>query len=92
VCRMYVTPRVLRWVRESRICIGLEFAAWKVGVSVSTLESWECGDSYPTYVELKRLVDVYCTAMGIFYLPEPPDYSLPILLDHRLLGVGDDDA
>jgi len=92
LCRMYITPRVLRWVRECRICIGLEFAASKVGVPVCTLESWERGDSYPTYSELKRLCCVYRTSMGIFYLPEPPGYSLPSLLDHRLLGIGDDDA
>ena len=77
-----ITPEVLKWARERRIRLSIEYAAEKLNVKPKRLEAWEAGTDQPTFVQLKRIARLYKTHLSIFYLPEPPTDFRP-LADHR---------
>ena len=67
-----ITPEVLKWARERRIRLPIEYAAKKLNVKPEQLAAWEAGTDKPTFAQLKRIAKVYRTHVSIFYLPEPP--------------------
>ena len=80
-----ITPEVLKWVRERRIRLSVEYAAEKLNVKPERLEAWEAGKDLPTFAQLKKIAKLYKTHISVFYLPEPPtDFKL--LADHRGLS------
>ena len=79
-----ITPEVLKWAREKRIRLKIEYAAKKLKVEPERLEAWEDGTEQPTFMQLKNIAKVYKTHISIFYLPEPPtDFQPPT--DYRVL-------
>ena len=79
-----ITPEVLKWARERRIRLSIEYAAEKLNVKLERLEAWEAGREKPTFAQLKKIANLYKTHISVFYLPEPPtDFKL--LTDHRKL-------
>ncbi len=77
-----ITPEVLKWARERRIRLSIEYAAEKLKVESEQLEAWEDGAEKPTFAQLKKIANLYKTHLSIFYLPEPPaSFGYPI--DHR---------
>ncbi len=79
-----ITPEVLKWARERRIRLSIEYAAEKLNVTPARLEAWEAGTERPTFAQLKKIANRYKTHISVFYLPEPPtDFKL--LTDHRKL-------
>ena len=77
-----ITPEVLKWARERRIRLPIEYAAEKLKVESEQLEAWEDGAEKPTFAQLKKIAKIYKTHLSIFYLPEPPaSFGYPI--DHR---------
>jgi Zn-dependent peptidase ImmA (M78 family) len=72
ILRATVQPRVLIWARESR-GLSLEAAAQKLGVVRDRLEAWERGEALPTVKQLRRTAEVYKRAIGLLFLPEPPE-------------------
>jgi Zn-dependent peptidase ImmA (M78 family) len=79
-----ITPEVLKWAREKRFQLEIDYAAKKSNVKPEQLAAWEAGTDKPTFVQLKRIAKVYRTHVSIFYLPEPPASFKP-LTDHREL-------
>ena len=79
-----ITPEVLKWARERRIRLSIEYAAEKLNVKPERLEAWEAGTDQPTFAQLKRIAKLYKTHLSIFYLSEPPTDFRP-LADHRRL-------
>ena len=79
-----ITPEVLKWVRERRIRLSIEYAAKKLNVKPEQLEAWEAGTDKPTFAQLKKIAKLYKTHLSIFYLSEPPTDFRP-LADHRKL-------
>ena len=77
-----ITPEVLKWARERRIRLSIEYAAEKLKVESEQLEAWEDGAEKPTFAQLKKIAKIYKTHLSIFYLPEPPASFEP-LADHR---------
>ena len=77
-----ITPEVLKWARERRIRLPIEYAAEKLNVKPERLEAWEAGTDQPTFAQLKRIAKLYKTHLSIFYLSEPPTDFRP-LADHR---------
>ena len=77
-----ITPEVLKWARERRIRLSIEYAAEKLNVKPARLEAWEAGAEKPTFAQLKRIAKLYKTHLSIFYLSEPPTDFRP-LADHR---------
>ena len=87
-----ITPEVLKWARERRIRLSIEYAAEKLNVKPARLEAWEAGAEKPTFAQLKRIAKLYKTHLSIFYLSEPPTDFRP-LADHRsFLGAPKPDA
>ncbi len=77
-----ITPEVLKWARERRIRLSIEYAAKKLNVKRERLEAWEAGTDKPTFAQLKKIAKLYKTHLSIFYLSEPPTDFRP-LADHR---------
>ena len=79
-----ITPKVLKWAREKRFQLGIDYAAKKSNVKPDQLAAWEAGRDQPTFAQLKKIANTYKTHVSIFYLPEPPASFEP-LADHREL-------
>ena len=79
-----ITPEVLKWARERRIRLEIDYAAKKLKIDPERLEAWENGAGQPTFTQLKNIAKLYKTHISIFYLPEPPTDFQP-LTDYRVL-------
>ena len=79
-----ITPEVLKWAREKRIKLEIDYAAKKLKIDPARLEAWERGTEQPTFAQLKKIAKLYKTHISIFYLSEPPTDFQP-LTDYRVL-------
>src|SRR5829696_5934455 len=72
-----INPHVLAWARD-RAGLSVDDVAARMNKDVATVESWEKGDSAPTYSQLERLAYVlYKRPLALFFFPEPPDEPSP---------------
>ena len=78
-----ITPEVLKWARERRIRLKIDYAAKKLKIDPKRLEAWENGAEQPTFAQLKKIARLYKTHISIFYLPQPPTDFQP-LTDYRV--------
>ncbi|MDB5208221.1 MAG: hypothetical protein JWR72_3296 [Flavisolibacter sp.] len=70
--KAFITPKVLRWARESAR-MSLEAAAKKVPpVSAEKLGEWEEGLDQPTVRQAETLANAYKRPFAVFFLPEVP--------------------
>jgi Zn-dependent peptidase ImmA (M78 family) len=70
--RAYITPKVLKWSRETAR-MTLEAAASKVsGLTPEKLEEWEKGESLPTIKQAEALAKAYRRPFALFFLPDIP--------------------
>lgn len=76
-------PSVLRWARE-RAGLKPEALAEKLSVDASKVGAWERSGRI-TFSRLEKLAHATRTAIGLLYLPEPPDDRLPVP-DFRTVG------
>lgn len=79
-----ITPEVLKWARERRIRLEIDYAAKRLKIEPEILEAWENGTEQPTFAQLKKIAKLYKTHISIFYLPEPPT-DFQVLTDYRVL-------
>lgn len=79
-----ITPEVLKWARERRIRLEIDYAAKRLKIDPETLEAWENGTEQPTISQLKKIAKLYKTHISVFYLPEPP-IGFQSLIDYRVL-------
>lgn len=79
-----ITPEVLKWAREKRIRLEIDYAAKRLKIEPERLEAWENGTERPTFAQLKKIAKLYKTHISIFYLSEPPTDFRP-LTDYRVL-------
>ncbi|MFC0264545.1 ImmA/IrrE family metallo-endopeptidase [Fontibacter flavus] len=82
--KAYITPKVLKWARESARMLE-ETAAAKVSVSVNRLKEWEAGTSQPTIRQAQTLAKAYKRPFALFFLPDVPRDFQP-LQDFRKSG------
>ena len=75
--KAYITPKVLRWARESARMTE-ETAAAKVSKSKEILKEWEEGSSQPTIRQAKILAKAYKRPFALFFLPEIPRDFQPL--------------
>jgi len=67
-----VNPAILLWARESS-GLSAEDVAKKFKKTAADIESWEAGESAPTYIQLERLAyHLYKRPLAVFFFPEPP--------------------
>lgn len=70
-----ITPKVLKWARESAR-MSLETAAAKISVDPVLLKEWEEGTALPTIDQGEALSKVYRRPFSLFFLPsEPVDFK-----------------
>ena len=74
-----ITPLVLKWARE-RARYSIEEAS----ADFRGIESWEAGETSPTYPQLERLSEAFKIPLAVFFFPEPPDVP-PIRESFRTL-------
>jgi len=75
--RAFITPKVLKWARESAR-MSLEDAASKVSVSSNKLNDWEEGISQPTIKQAETLAKTYRRPFAVFFLPDIPRDFQPL--------------
>lgn len=88
--RTNVKSEVLVWARES-VKLTLADASRKLGVSDSTLEKWEAGESSSTIIQLRKMAEVYKRPLAVLYLRRPPTNYDPIKSFRRLVREVDFD-
>jgi Zn-dependent peptidase ImmA (M78 family) len=71
--RVAVKPELLRWARERS---GQEESA--LTERFPKLPQWESGQVQPTFKQLEDFAKATLTPFGAFFLPEPPQESLPV--------------
>ncbi len=72
-----MNPKVLKWARE-QTAYSVDEVAKKLKKKACVIESWESGESAPTYVQLETLAyRVYKRPVALFFFPEPPDEPDP---------------
>lgn len=75
--KAYVTPKVLKWARESAK-MSLEQAASKVNKTAEQLSAWEEGEELPTIKQAEKLAKSYRRPFALFFLPEIPNDFQPL--------------
>lgn len=75
--KAYITPKVLKWARESAR-ISEDTAASKVSVPVEKLLEWEDGSSQPTINQAEKLAKAYKRPFALFFLPDIPRDFQPL--------------
>ncbi len=78
--RVAVSPPVLAWALE-RSRLGVDTLASRF----PRLTEWESGERTPTLKQLENFARATHTAVGFFFLPEPPEEQVPIP-DYRTVG------
>lgn len=72
-----IQPRILSWARQT---VGLSIAdvAAQMKRSEDEITAWEAGKDAPTYPQLEKLAyQIYKRPLAVFFLPSPPEESLP---------------
>ena len=83
--KAYITPKVLKWARETAR-LTLEQAAKKVtGLSPERLTKWEEGTERPTIKQAETLARAYRRPFAMLFLPDVP-YDFKPLDDFRRSG------
>lgn len=72
----HVTPRVLRWARES-VGYDVDAAAEKIGVPRDRLESAEQGSGLLSLQEAEKAAETYDRPLAALFLPNPPPEPAP---------------
>lgn len=83
--KAYITPKVLKWARETAR-LSLEQAAKKIkGLTPERLTKWEDGTEQPTIKQAETLAKAYRRPFAMFFLPDVP-YDFKPLDDFRRSG------
>jgi Zn-dependent peptidase ImmA (M78 family)/transcriptional regulator with XRE-family HTH domain len=83
--KAYITPKVLKWARESARMTEETAAAKIPKLTVEKLKEWEDGTSQPTIRQAQILAKAYKRPFALFFLPEVPRDFQP-LQDFRISG------
>ena len=62
-----ITPEVLKWARERRIRLSIEYAAEKLNVKPERLRAWEAGVDQPTFAQLKKIAKISIKPTSLFF-------------------------
>jgi Zn-dependent peptidase ImmA (M78 family)/transcriptional regulator with XRE-family HTH domain len=66
-----ITPRVLRWARETA-GFSLDDTAHRLGEQLQRVQAWETGSEQPNVTSARALAALYGRPLAAFLLPEPP--------------------
>lgn len=72
-----VQPQIFRWARKS-VGLTVSDVANMLKRRPEEIEAWESGTDAPTYPQLEKLAyQIYKRPLAIFFLPAPPEETLP---------------
>ena len=72
-----INPEILIWARLSS-GLSIDDVASLFNKDFETIDNWEKGESFPTYVQLENLAyKIYKRPIAIFFFPHPPEESDP---------------
>jgi Zn-dependent peptidase ImmA (M78 family)/transcriptional regulator with XRE-family HTH domain len=72
-----IQPEIFRWARKS-VGLSVSDVAEMLKRQPDEIEAWEVGKGAPTYPQLEKLAyQIYKRPLAIFFLPAPPDETLP---------------
>lgn len=72
-----VQPEMFRWARKT-VGLSVSDVAEMLKRPEKEIEAWESGEAAPTYPQLEKLAyQIYKRPLALFFLPAPPDESLP---------------
>ena len=75
--KILVNPDILKWARESAN-LSFEEVGQKMKKTAETIQSWESGQAFPTYVQLEKLAyQIYKRPIAVFLFPNPPEEDSP---------------
>lgn len=80
----FVNPSLLTWSRE-RAGLSTEQVAKKLPVKPDRVQSWEAGETKPTFLQAQKWASVAHIPFGFLFLQQPPVEQLP-LPDLRTVG------
>ena len=80
--RVSVKPELLRWARARA---GINVDKLVQDKKFSKYREWESGEILPTLIQLEGFAKKTYVPVGYFFLPEPPEESIPIN-DFRTIG------
>jgi Zn-dependent peptidase ImmA (M78 family)/transcriptional regulator with XRE-family HTH domain len=86
--RIPVSGEVLLWARTSA-GFSLEQAAKKIGVSPTSLQSWERAEKPPTITQLRNAAAAYRRPLAVLLLPSTPKDFQPLRDFRRLPSAGE---
>ena len=61
-------PKMLKWAREQSH-LTLDIASERLDIDIDAIEK---GQLLPSYVELRKMADLYNKPLSVFFLPQPP--------------------
>lgn len=67
-----ITPEVLQWARKRA-----QYSIDELRQDFKQIESWESGESFPTYPQIEKLSEIFRIPIAVFFFPEPP--SIPAI-------------
>lgn len=76
-----ITPSVLRWAISESGFVSTEVAE-AVGVSATTLDQWQSGESRPNLTQARRLASKLHRPFAALLLPNPPE-KRPLAVEFR---------
>jgi Zn-dependent peptidase ImmA (M78 family) len=85
--RALVNKELLVWARKTAGYPDTSVPAKKIGVPITTLESWEHGTSLPSIAKARRLAEVYKRPFAVFFMPHVPRGYNVIKEYRRLAGT-----
>ncbi len=80
--RVAIKPELLKW---ARVRAGIEVDQLARNRKFSRYREWESGEVHPTLKQLEDFAKKTHAPIGYFFLPEPPEESIPID-DFRTIG------
>ena len=83
--KAYITPKVLKWARETARLTPEQAARKVTGLSPERLAKWEDGTEQPTIKQAETLAKAYRRPFAMLFLPDVP-YDFTPLDDFRRSG------
>ena len=89
VTRVSINPEMMLWAREYAGFID-EYEELLPAYIKKNYESWESGEKYPTWNQLRQVSKKYNVPTAFFFMSKIPDLDdFPELINYRKMGVND---
>ena len=77
ITEAFITPEIIEWARKRRNFSHHDLAR-KIHIDPQEIESWEKGDTRPSFDDAQNLAKKLYIPFGYLFLSKPPIESLPL--------------